>query len=114
MAINSPSRPVMRAGSTKAYAVASDKRLEVADREIFTFCEMRLCSFSETQKGATLIFNSFLSKWPLWVKERRKIMSAMTAAFFRSCRRVWATVAPPTAVNRACYSRRNLIHLLTL
>jgi hypothetical protein len=30
-------------------------------------------------------------------------MSATTAHFLGSGRRVWATVAPPTTVNRACY-----------
>ena len=41
-------------------------------------------------------------------------MSAATAAFLRSGRRVRATVAPPTTVNRVCYWRRNLIELRTL
>jgi hypothetical protein len=38
-------------------------------------------------------------------------MSAATAAFFGSGRRMRATVAPPTTVNRACDWRRNLIQL---
>ena len=41
-------------------------------------------------------------------------MSAATAAFLGSCRRMRATVAPPTTVNRACRERRNLIKLRTL
>jgi hypothetical protein len=41
-------------------------------------------------------------------------MSAATAAFLGSGRRVRATVAPPTTVNRACYWCRNLIQLRTL
>jgi predicted metalloprotease with PDZ domain len=44
----------------------------------------------------------------------RKIMSAMTAAFLRSGRRVRTTVAPPTTVDRVCYWWRNLIKLRTL
>jgi hypothetical protein len=41
-------------------------------------------------------------------------MSAVTAAFFGSGRRMRATVAPPTTVNRFCYWWRNLIQLRTL
>jgi hypothetical protein len=41
-------------------------------------------------------------------------MSAATAAFLGSGRRVQGTVAPPTTVNRVCYWRRNLIELRTL
>jgi hypothetical protein len=41
-------------------------------------------------------------------------MSAATAAFLGSGRRMRATVAPPTTVNRACDWRRNLIQLRTL
>ena len=41
-------------------------------------------------------------------------MSAATAAFHRSGRRVRATVAPPAIVNRACDWRRSLIKLRTL
>jgi hypothetical protein len=41
-------------------------------------------------------------------------MSAMAAAFPGSGRRVWATVAPPTTVNRDCYRWRNLLQLRTL
>ena len=44
----------------------------------------------------------------------RRTMSATTAAFLGSGRRMWATVAPPTTVNRACDWRRNLIQLRTL
>jgi len=40
-------------------------------------------------------------------------MSAATAAFLGSGRRMWATVAPPTTVNRACDWWRNLIQLRT-
>jgi hypothetical protein len=39
----------------------------------------------------------------------RRTMSAATTAFLRSGRRMRATVAPPTAVNRASDWRRNLI-----
>src|SRR6516164_7953841 len=41
-------------------------------------------------------------------------MSAVTAAFLGSGRRMRATVAPPTAVNRDCCWRRNLVQLRTL
>src|SRR6516162_1314782 len=44
--------------------------------------------------------------------EREAALS--TAAFLGSGRRMRATVAPPTTVNRACYWRRNLIELRTL
>jgi hypothetical protein len=40
-------------------------------------------------------------------------MSAATAAFLGSGRRMRATVAPPTTVNRACDWWRNLIQLRT-
>ena len=41
-------------------------------------------------------------------------MSAATAAFLGSGRRMRATVAPPTTVNRAFREQRNLIQLQTL
>jgi hypothetical protein len=40
-------------------------------------------------------------------------MSAATAAFLGSGRRMRATVAPPPAVNRVCYWWRNLLKLRT-
>src|SRR6516162_6138631 len=48
------------------------------------------------------------------VSRRRQTMSATRAAFLQSGRRMRATVAPPTSVNRACDWRRNLIELRTL
>jgi hypothetical protein len=41
-------------------------------------------------------------------------MSAATAAFLGSGRRVWATVAPPTTVNPACNWWRDLLQLRTM
>jgi hypothetical protein len=41
-------------------------------------------------------------------------MSAATAAFLGSGRRVRATVAPQTIINQACYWWRNLLQLRTL
>ena len=53
-------------------------------------------------------------KCPVRVSQRRQTMSAATAAFLGSGRRMRATVAPPTTVNRVCYWQRNLIELRTL
>jgi hypothetical protein len=50
---------------------------------------------------------------PLDVNCRRQMMSAATAAFLGSGRRVRATVVPPTTVNPACYWWRNLLQLRT-
>jgi hypothetical protein len=46
--------------------------------------------------------------------QRHQTMSVTRAAFHRSGRRVRATVAPPTTLNRACYWWRNLLKLRTL
>jgi hypothetical protein len=49
-----------------------------------------------------------------WVTGGRQTMSAATAAFLGSGRRVRATVVPPSTVNPACNWWRNLLQLRTM
>jgi hypothetical protein len=55
-----------------------------------------------------------LARGPLRVSQRHQTMSAATAAFLGSGRRVRATVASPTTVNRACNWWRNMLQLRTM